>query len=264
MTLPRMDGYRREEIQDKHWTHDRIADKLRAGITSSLDLGSIDLRPYCSPVQNQRSLGSCVAQATVKALEIKRIVKHGHEAHVDLSVLMLYYLARELMHPPETHLDNGTYISHAMDALRRFGTCEESLWPYDIDKYAVAPSWRTMRRGYVNKIDSFYRITSQGPKRLDDILLHLHAKNPVVFGTAVTKAFHDTKPDDIVGPINGVVEGGHAMVIVGWDADRGVGIVENSWGSWCDGGYCYVSPEFMMDPWMFDIWAVADGTEMWL
>jgi C1A family cysteine protease len=260
-------GYRKEEVLDKHWKHDRVANKLRAMAPSSLDLGEIDLRPWSSPRHNQRSLGSCVAQATIKALEIKRNVKYGTDKHVDLSVLMLYYLARELMSPPETHLDEGTYISHAMDALRRFGVCEEQKWPYDINKYATAPPWKAMRRGYVNRIDSFYRITSHGMARVEDVLLHLHAKNPVVFGTAITTDFRDTTADDIVGPVNGVIKGGHAMVIVGYlpnHKGQPVFVVENSWGDFADGGFFYVSPEYVADPWAFDFWACASPWDDWI
>src|SRR5574343_112600 len=71
----------------------------------------IDLRPYSSPVQDQGSTGSCVANSLVKALEIKRIIKKGHVAHVDLSRLGLYYNARERMNPSEVKKDSGTYIA---------------------------------------------------------------------------------------------------------------------------------------------------------
>lgn len=124
--LPRLGGYRREVVKPHHWNNELVRPKLKALSPSSTDLGDIDLRPHTSPRHNQRSLGSCVAQAVVKALEIKRIIKHGKENHVDLSTLMVYYLARNLMDPKETHLDSGTYISHACDAIRRYGVAEDS------------------------------------------------------------------------------------------------------------------------------------------
>lgn len=259
-------GYLPEDVKDKHWRHDKIKPKMAAALgSSSLDTVTVDLRPFTSPRHDQRSLGSCVAQATVKALEIKRIMKYGKDKHVDLSVLATYYLARELMTPIMTKQDSGTYISLACDALRRWGICEESQWPYNISKYTVAPPWMAMRRAYINKIDSFYRITNDGDQRLEDVLLHLHSGNPVIFGTAVTKAFKKMTKDDVAGAPNGEIVGRHAMVIVGWLADRGVFVGENSWGSdWCDDGFFYASPEFLMSYQTKDLWAVAGGWEDWL
>lgn len=260
-------GYRREDPQDKHWKHDRVRARLQLRAPSSLDLGEVDLRPYSVARHDQGALGSCVGNATVKALEIKRALKHGTEKHVDLSRLAVYYLARGLMYPPETGMDAGTYISHAFDAIRRFGVCEEKQWPYDSKRVLDAPSWMAMRRAYVNKIDSFYRIVSHGPQRVEDVLLHLHAGNPVVFGTSVTPSFYDTAADDVVGAVNGVVEGGHAMCVVGYlpNYKGGVFVIENSWGDdFADGGFFYASPEYIGDPWAFDWWACAGGWEDWL
>lgn len=265
-STPKLGGYRKEEVKDRHWDHQRVESSLRAAVDSSLDLGGIDLREWSSPRHDQKHLGSCVAQATVKALEIKRNIRKGVASHIDLSVLAVYYLARELMNPRETHLDKGTYISHAFDAIRRFGVCEEALWPYDTEKFDCAPSWSAMRRAHLHKIESFYRITSHGKQRVEDVLLHLHAKNPVVFGTAVTASFYDTTAETVVGPVNGAVKGGHAMCIVGWLPDHlgGVFVVENSWGQgFADNGFFYASPEYVGDPWAFDFWACADAFDPW-
>lgn len=145
----------------------------------------IDLRPYSSPVQDQGSTGSCVANSLVKALEIKRIIKKGHVAHVDLSRLGLYYNARERMNPSEVKKDSGTYIAIACDCLRQFGVCRESLHPFSTTNLYRRPSDMAMREARLNRIKNHFKIKTQGNKLLDDIIFNLHAGNPVVFGTKV-------------------------------------------------------------------------------
>ena len=55
---------------------------------------AMDLRPYCSPIENQLDVGSCVAQAVVSAIEYLRNRK-GLPS-VELSRLFVYYNARKL------------------------------------------------------------------------------------------------------------------------------------------------------------------------
>ena len=132
----RVDGFLPEPDSPKHWGFE---DKLQSRLVVK-ETGDVDLRPFTSPRHNQRSAGSCVAQSVIKALEIKRIIEYGRDAHVDLSVAMLYYLARELQFPPMTHKDTGTFVSHACDALRRFGVAPEEMFPYDADNVITPPT----------------------------------------------------------------------------------------------------------------------------
>ena len=133
-------GFQPEADNPKHWDFDKLVFKLDPV------KGDVDLRPFTSPRHNQRNSNSCVAQSVVKALEISTIMLQGREAHVDLSVLAVYYLARELQFPPQTHVDDGTYISHACDVLRRFGACPEESWAFDLKRVNVSPSWLAMRK----------------------------------------------------------------------------------------------------------------------
>jgi len=264
---PKLNGYVPEDIKPEHWNNDLIRPALLK-ITGNIafDLGEVDMRPHCSPIQNQRHLGSCVAQALVYALELKRIQKYGRGKHVDLSTLHLYYLAREQMPHRPTHLDNGTHISRACDALRKIGVCTETLWPYDTDKYAIAPPVSAIREAYVNKIQAFHRITSTGSDRITDILIHLHAGNPVVYGTALNKYFHNVDMHSVVGAFSGRKAGRHAMCVVGWlpNHEGGCFVIANSWGeSFADGGFFYASPEHLMDHEAKDLWVITGGFEAW-
>ena len=263
----KLDGYLPEDIKPEHWTHDRVATALAKAAPSSFDLGEVDLRPFSVGRHDQKHLGSCVAQSVVKALEIKR-VQQGKK-HIDLSVLHLYYLARERMSTRPVHRDTGTQISLACESLRKQGVCTDKLWPYDTSKFDHSPSLMAMRESFVNKIDSYYRITSKGKDRINDILLHLHSGNPVAYGTALNKYFFNVDKHSVVGECTGRVKGRHAMCIVGWlpDHEGGCFVIENSWGggnSWGDDGFFYASPDHLMDDQARDIWAIAEGFEPWV
>ena len=181
MTQFNVSGFRPDPPSEKYWSfEDQLENKMIS--TGSWD---IDLREYTSPRHRQLSTSSCVGQSVVKALEVKRIMKHGYDAHIDLSVLSVYYLARELMNPQETDKDSGTYISLACDVLRRFGVCPETDWPFKTNKVLFSPPWKAMRNAYLHKIKAFYRINSVGQDRIEKVVKALQARNPVVFGTSV-------------------------------------------------------------------------------
>lgn len=257
-------GFREEPDNPDHWLYeDRLKPRMTYGGS-----GDVDLREFTSPRHNQRWSGSCVANACIKALEIKRIQKHGHDAHVDLSRLAVYYLARELMNPSETHVDDGTYISHAFDVLRRFGVPTEERWPFDLSKLNTPPSWMAMRSAFNHKIKSFYKINSTGDDRVQEVINCLRAGNPVVFGTNVGFGWaQHYKSNGILKPLQPVSQedrrGRHAVTIVGYV--DGLFIIENSWGtSWGDDGFGFASPELIASPTSKSFWLPQAGWEPYI
>jgi len=246
----KLDGYIPEPMKDEHWGfEDALKGRLGAGTED------VNLREFSSPVQNQRWTSSCVAQAVVKALEIKRIMKYGHDAHVDLSILSVYYLARELQFPQTTGKDIGTFISLACDVLRRWGVCPESDWPFDILKVNHNPSWMAMRKAYLHKIEAFYRIKSSGNDRVENIIQALNAGNPVVFGTATGKNWHGYKAGDVLSKPDEKT-GRHATCLVGYEDGKFIG--ENSWGErWGDGGFYLMDEDYIKWGATADIWVLT-------
>lgn len=254
-------GYRPEP--DSH-RHRLFEDTLqgRMALTAADKNGDVDLRPFTSGRHNQRNTSTCVAQAVCKALEIKRIMRHGRNAHVDLSRLAVYWFARNLMDPKETHLDEGTYISHAFDAIRRFGVPPEKDWAWDLSRIYDAPTWAAMRRAYVAKIISFYKISSRGQDRVDAVIQALQAGNPVVFGTTVDSTwFNYAAGSPILKPVSKQnAAGRHATVLVGHI--NGVFVGENSWGSgWGSDGFYFMDPAAIAASEAQDFWVPQAGWE---
>lgn len=247
----RVDGFVPEPDSPKHWGFE---DSLQSRLVSK-DTGDVDLRPFSSPRHNQRRAGSCVAQSVVKALEIKRIIEQGRDAHVDLSVAMVYYLSRELQFPPMTHKDSGTFISHACDALRRFGVAPEVLFPYDAGNVTTPPTFEAMREGFVHKIDSFHKIRSTGDKRVAAVIEVLRSHNPVVFGTTVGSNWFNYKKGQVLKKPSSV-EGRHATCLVGYKDGNFIG--ENSWGTgFGDDGFYLMDPSVIASSQSADFWIVV-------
>ncbi len=219
-----------------------------------------DLRSYASPRHNQLNSSSCVAQSVVKALELKRIQIFGKDSHVDLSRLSVYYLAREMMNPSETNRDNGTYISYAAEVLKKFGVCEEKLWPFDLTKVFVPPDWMAMRRSYLHKIDEHYKIYSSGDDRVNDVIEALSSGCPVVFGTKIDSKWSSYNGNEPLSIIKDKSIGGHATVLEGWDPQKGVFYGENSWGeNWGIDGFYEMRPEVISSDMSADFVVIEAG-----
>jgi C1A family cysteine protease len=239
-------------LQDAADPRDVPIDALLSS-SSAVQDDDVDLRKWCPPVENQRELGSCVANATVGALELRRM--YGGMPHVDLSRLFVYFNAR-LAHQA-TNIDDGTYIRIALQSLSKMGVCPEDLCPYDTSKVFIRPSWKAYRKAYAYKIDKYYRIASKGEARIDDVLAALSCHHPVIFGAKVWKYFKKISADgEVPMPhLNDALEGTHAMLIVGCKKSERKLIVRNSWGpSWGDGGYCYMR---------YDYLDVSDADDFW-
>lgn len=214
--------------------------------------GVVDLRKWCSPIEDQGHLSSCVGNSIASSLELLKI-RDGKQ-HEDLSRLFIYYNSR-LMHG-DSDKDIGTYIRLAMGTLSSLGTCLETKWPYDQKSVNVRPTWGAYREAYANKIGSFYSIQSTGTQRIDDIKTALKAQHPVVFGMLVDDAFMRNRGGVILMPQPGdQSRGGHAMLMVGYDDTQRVIIVRNSWGTWWgNAGYGFVPYEYLDAAEANDLW----------
>ncbi|MFA5758926.1 MAG: C1 family peptidase [Clostridia bacterium] len=254
-------GWRPDPANKIYWKFERNKFSLTQSKIQYQSGKEIDLRPYTSSRHDQGSTSSCTANAVVKALEIKRIIKYGHANHVDLSRLDLYYGARERMTPPETNKDDGAYISLVCDILRDIGVCRESMHPFSKINLFKRPSIMATREARLNRIKSHFKIKSQGPELLDDIIFNLNAGNPVVFGTTVGQDWVNYKGGKEPLKVETKPIGNHAMVIIGFV--DGLFVIENSWGTWGDDGFGYVDPKVFTHPSTRDLWVIVDGSEAW-
>ncbi|CAF2067634.1 unnamed protein product [Rotaria magnacalcarata] len=111
----------------------------------------INLRSEMTPVEDQSAIGSCVANAFAGAYEY--LLKKSSGRHIDVSRLFIYYNARaKNAYPPGHITDSGCNITDALETLKELGTCEESLWPYDINKVHAKPNELAYNKASENQI----------------------------------------------------------------------------------------------------------------
>ncbi len=236
---------------------DNVAKFAAAGAAApnqSVEVGGVlDLRSWCSPVENQSYAGSCVGNGVVGALEFLQI-RNGQKL-VDLSRLFVYYNSRLMTQDQDK--DEGTYIRLAFGTLSSLGTCTEAKWPYDLTKLFIRPSWGSYREAYPNKIESYYSIAGTGQARVDTIKRALRANHVVVFGMTVDQDYMNYTGGVVAMPRSARLNaGGHCQVIVGFDENKKCWIVRNSWGAgWGENGYAFV-PYVYLD--------VSDANDLWV
>ncbi|MEA1946279.1 MAG: C1 family peptidase [Thermodesulfobacteriota bacterium] len=229
---------------------------------------SKDLRTWCSPIENQFSIGSCTANAGVGIIEYYE--RRAFGKHIDASRLFLYKATRNLLHWTG---DRGAFLRTTMGAMVLFGVPPEEYWPYiiaDFDKepsafcYAFAQNYQTIK---------YFRLDPPVTKK--DVLLKriktlIAYGLPSMFGFTVYNSIGQSVNDGkIPYPCPGEkIAGGHAVVAVGYNnkmkiknticgkETTGALLIRNSWGAWGDNGYGWLPYDYVLDGLAIDWWTL--------
>jgi len=243
------------------------------GIAEPQDLAvpaKVDLRAYCSPVEDQGALGSCTANAVVGLVEY--FERRAFGKHIDASRLFLYKATRDLLHWTG---DTGAYLRSTIGALALFGVPPEEYWQYKVASFDTEPTAFCYAFAQDYRAISYFRLddTSTTPADLiTKIKAGLAAGLPCVFGFTVYSSISQAaKSGRIPYPAAGEkVLGGHAMLVVGYDdnititnsnnqgSGKGAFFVRNSWGpSWGDHGYGALPYEYVGKQLAVDFWSLT-------
>lgn len=221
--------------------------KMMAYHPNLSNIKEIDLSPKFPDVYDQEALGSCTANAILGAYEYT--MKKENEPYVQMSRLGLYYMERAKEHPDDVSTDTGAQIKTGVNITHNEGVGLETLWPYDISKFAEKPPDNFYDDLQYHKSVKIERI-KRDTKDIDQCLLD---GCPVIFGFLVYTSFETpevakTGMVPIPDPSKEKLLGGHAVCLVGLVKKNGKDYykVRNSWSSsWGDQGYFYVEKEFM-------------------
>lgn len=206
---------------------------------------AVDLRKWCSPVEDQGMLGSCTAHAGVAMYEY--FERRAYGRHIDASRLFLYKATRNLLNWKG---DDGAYLRSTMAALALFGLVPEKYFPYIEADYNVEPS--AFHYSFAQNYQAllYYRVDRAGISKKDlllDIKSNLNKGFPLIFGfTCFSSMDHQSVEKSGCIPIpdkHDDVDGGHAVMAVGYDDSlvivnpnnnkiktKGAILIRNSWG----------------------------------
>jgi len=217
----------------------------------------VDLRTKASvPVFDQGQLGSCSANALSAAHLFAQLTESGSHPAVVPSRLDIYY--RERVIEGTVHEDSGAMLRDGIKALAKNGVCPETVWPYDITKFTLAPPAVAVAQEAAHKITVYQRVlpTSLHVKQA------IAAGDPVVIGIQVYASFEsDHTIQTGIIPIPAKHEqllGGHAVILVGYDDAHSWFILQNSWGTGVGvGGFFYLPYKYIDSGLGSDFWTIT-------
>lgn len=203
------------------------------GMKALPPLIDLSTSPHMPPIADQGDLGSCTAFATCAAFDYLDSV--SGRPFVAPSHLFQYWNSRSLEHT--TAEDSGASVRDAIKVTGSIGMCPETMWPYDIAKFRTRPPKPCYTTAYGYVVHEYLRVDSTN---LTELRTCLAAGYPVVFGATLYASFEkpNSRGEISMPKAREKVLGGHAQVIVGYDDNRRMFKVRNSWGTdWAENGY---------------------------
>lgn len=247
----------KKSIPKLSWVPDKLDIRDHLYVPNKTEVSSIDMRRFCSSVENQGNLGSCTGHAVSSAMEM--ILKRQNRL-VEISRLFIYYQARLI--EGTVSYDTGAYLRDCIKACNKLGASAESLWKYDVRQFKTRPSAAAHADAIKRKVVEYQRCAN-----FTQVKNALSNGNPVVVGFSVYTSFMSatvTKTGMMPYP-NTKKErllGGHAVCLVGYDDSTQRFIGKNSWGvSWGDRGYFYLPYQVIQNTQMSgDFWVITGVT----
>jgi C1A family cysteine protease len=276
--IPDRPSFRDYTIENKemHKTESKEMQKFLSAISvkkrAKIDLPeTVDLRKWCSEIEDQQNLGSCTANAATGIMEY--FEKRAYGKYLDASRLFIYKTTRTL---GGWIGDSGAELRTTMGALVLFGAPPEEHWPYtdedpdfDIDPSPFCYSFA----GNYKAIKYFRHDPANSSKEdiLGSIKKSLASGIPSMFGFTVFDSIRQANESGKIPfpSANEGVLGGHAIVAVGYDDDMvientisdevstGALLIRNSWGEeWGNKGYGWLPYKYVLEEEAMDFWSM--------
>lgn len=186
-------------------------------------------------------------------------------ALIQVGRLAHYYFTRQIM--GTVNEDSGAYIRDSVKAGVQTGVTNETLWPYDVTKFAVVPPNSVYSAAALNRVKSYHSIADGDIVTMKSTLADGQG---IIFGFDCYDYFLSAEMDSLgklTVPVTGEqLQGGHCVAMVGYDdtivfkdGTKGGFLCRNSWGTgWGLKGYFWMSYSFITSSkhYASDFWVV--------
>ncbi len=205
-------------------------DRLLAGKAGTIsiypaqwDWRDVSGNDWTTPIRDQKQCGSCVAFATVAAIEANlEIFRRDPSLNPDLSEADLFFRGCG------NCCGRGWTFTPALRYAQSSGIPDEECNPYEGDSTGSCPD----RDKRIVKIESYKTITNSSAAKE-----WLSQRGPLIGGMSVYEDFFYYEKGVYQNAYGGYA-GDHAICVVGYDDAKGCWICKNSWGqSWGESGW---------------------------
>ena len=226
-------SYGKGYIPDEVDTRDYIA---RAA--APIEEQTISYRPFMKPIRSQGQESTCVAFSTSATKEYYDNKQRNRSDY--FSPRFLYTECKKIDGIPN---EDGTYPRTAMQVLNTLGVAPESDWPYNLGPHSQPRVQTIYDDAKPQVIQAYARLAT-----VQDMIANLLLNGPFVAGVWVTDGWY-TDACIRTGVIDAKIRrnnksGGHAICVMGYDADKKLFEIRNSWGTnYGDHGYNWVDKD---------------------
>lgn len=270
-------GYRR----DKHDTSKDLTIRHLLGARVGQSPPEVaNMEPLVSGVmgvKDQGQTGRCVAFAMARCAQIRCAItnvplKEFSSTNCLYTVGRAKERANEGFVPADKPLvDEGSIPQCVVDGANDWGVCSETQWPSTLDDLNQEPSPDKLMSASQFKVSGYYRISTTGAQRVEDVKQALAAGFPVLIGVQVDPAF-EAYSGGMSEPAQGIPNavtkpdltqdlGGHALCLLGYKTFAGGVLLMrgvNSWGeSWGDYGFFWADVTWLCDDSVMDILVIT-------
>jgi hypothetical protein len=218
----------------------------RMAIRESAPTGGSDYLYLYDAIEDQQSLGACVAFGTGGMVEAFAYKRGG--TRISTSKAAIFSDAKYNYEPDDIQ-DDGLQVTDGLRVLESIGYIPDAEYPYEnSDQQILAP----VPSNLVHDKDWLVHSFAAVPHSVDGLRVALYKHGPIVIGINFPESWITPGPDGMLSADVGTIAGGHCMNIV---TDGGAKTGEkpgyfrlrNSWGtSWGLGGYAWVPFETLI------------------
>lgn len=196
---------------------------------------SQDLSGMFPVVGDQGTQPSCVGWALAYLKAYQEQTDEPHDPMRRFSPSFVYNQSRI-----GSSCGSGATFVRGLEVLRKRGVPLMERFPYDPASCSAEPSGAVLSGARIFAIQSYRRLD---PTDEVSIKGYLASDQPVLVGMVIDDAFRRLAPGQVytvpAAPLN---RSGHAMVVTGYDDQRGAYKVINSWGTgWADQGFGWIA-----------------------